>query len=147
VGVEQGDIEQSLGQQPVPRGAAKEVFDVLQGKAVHGAQGEDDAIVQCRSLELEIEGAVEPLAQGQSPGAVEARAVRRMHHQMHVADFIEEAFEDDAILGGDAIIGQQLVGRRGGQAIGIQQPGPGLIAAGLQPLPDPGAQLGDARRE
>lgn len=82
-----------------------------------------DAIIQCRGLELEIEGAAEPLAQGQSPGAVEARAVRRMNHQVHVADFIEEAFEDDVVLGGQqaqhgvggAVIGQQLVGRCGGK--------------------------------
>ena len=42
----------------------------------------------------------EALAQGEAPGAVDARAEGRVHDELHAARLVEEALEDDVGVGG-----------------------------------------------
>ena len=53
------------------------------------------AVVGCRGLQLQIERAAEPLAQGQPPGTVDARPEGGMDYQLHPARFVEKPFCDD----------------------------------------------------
>ena len=52
----------------------EEVEDIGEGEAVLFGERDVDAVVGGRGLELEVEAAAEALAQGQSPGAVDARS-------------------------------------------------------------------------
>ena len=65
-------------------------------EAVRRGQRQHDVVLGRRRLQLEIELAAEALAQRQAPGAVEPAAEGRMDDQLHAADFVEEALEDDA---------------------------------------------------
>ncbi len=49
------------------------------------AQRQHDGVVGRRRLQLEVELRAEPLAQRQTPGAVETAAERRMDDQLHAA--------------------------------------------------------------
>src|ERR1700719_811412 len=51
------------------------------------------------SLQFKIELGAEALAQRQPPGAVEPAAIGRVDDQLHAADFVEEALEDDRVEG------------------------------------------------
>ena len=62
-----------------------EVEDVLQREAVLGADGEEDGVVAGRRLELEVEADAEALAQGEAPGAVDARAEGGVNDELHAA--------------------------------------------------------------
>jgi len=59
-----------------------------------GPQGQDQTVLQGRGLQLEVELAAEALAQGEAEGAVEARAVGAVDHQMRIAHLIDEALQD-----------------------------------------------------
>ena len=72
---------------------------LLQRKAMLGAEREDDAVVVGRGLELEIKGPAKALAQGQAPGPVDPRSERCVNHQLHSAGFVEEALEEEPLLG------------------------------------------------
>src|SRR6476660_1874347 len=58
----------------------QEVKNIGQRKAVLLSQRNVYAIVCCGCLQLKVERDAEALAQGESPGFVDARAERRMHH-------------------------------------------------------------------
>src|SRR5205823_9814677 len=62
-------------------------------------QRQDDVVFGGGRLQLEIELGAEALAQRQAPGAVEPAAIRRVDDQLHAADFVEEALEDDRVEG------------------------------------------------
>src|ERR1700674_1181122 len=68
-------------------------------EAVRRGQRQDDVVLSRRRLQLEIELAAKALAQGQAPGAVEPAAIGRMDDQLHPADRVEKALEDDRRLG------------------------------------------------
>ena len=68
-------------------------------KRVLIAERQQQSFFRRRRLQLEIELAAEPLAQRQRPGAVDAAAERRVQHQLHAARIVEEALEDDGVLG------------------------------------------------
>ncbi len=68
------------------------------GKECCSLEREHDPVVGGRGLQFEIEGAAEALAQRQSPGAIDARAERRVDHQLHAAGFVEEALGDHGVL-------------------------------------------------
>ncbi len=70
---------------------AQKFEDHFQRKRVLLAQRDDDAVIGGGGLQFEIERAAEALAQRQSPGAVDARAERRVDHELHAAAFVEEA--------------------------------------------------------
>ena len=74
------------------------VRDVAELEAVRRRQRQHDIVFRCGGLQLEVELAAEPLAQGEAPGAVDAAAERRMDDELHAARFVEEAFEHDAVL-------------------------------------------------
>ena len=57
-----------------------------------------DAVVVGAGLQLEIERAAEALPQRQAPGPVDARAERRVNHQLHAARLVEEPLEHDLPL-------------------------------------------------
>src|SRR5260370_35031120 len=96
-----------------------------------------------RRLQLEVELGAEALAQCQAPGAVEPAAIGRMDDQLHAADGVEEALEDNRLLGrqhaergmpGGEVI-DQLVRRRLADAYFIGQPADRLFAAPAPTLP------------
>ena len=77
----------------------QEMKNVSERKTVLLRQRNVQAIVGGRSLELKIEAAAETLAQGQSPGLVDAGAERSVDDQLHAAAFIEETLGNDGALG------------------------------------------------
>ena len=79
----------------------EEVEDIGEREAVLLGESDADAIVGGGGLQLEVEAAAEALAQGESPGAVDARAEGRMDDELHAAAFVEEALGDDGALGGN----------------------------------------------
>ncbi len=72
------------------------------------AQRQQHAIVVGRGLELEIEAAAKPFSQGQAPGPVDARAQRRVYHELHAPRFVEEPLEDNFFQRGHQPDGGQL---------------------------------------
>ena len=99
--------------------------DDLERKGVLLAQRDHDAVVGGGGLQLEVERAAEALAQRQAPGAIDARAERRVDDQLHAAGFVEEALGDDGRVRGhraqrgraglhvgDGLLGAALVERR-----------------------------------
>ena len=97
---EHGRGQQRLRQHVLHGFRAQEFEDDLERKGVLLAQRDHDAVVGGGGLQLEVEGAAEALAQRQSPGAVDARAERRVDDELHAAGFVEEALGDDACVGG-----------------------------------------------
>ena len=73
-----------------------EAEDRVEREAVLRADRQQDRVVGRRRLQLEVEGAAELLAQRQAPGAVDARAERRVDDELHAAGLVEEALGDDA---------------------------------------------------
>src|SRR6266403_2847196 len=65
------------------------------------AERDIQAVVGGRSLQLEIEGTAEALAQGEAPSFVDARAERSRDHELHAAAFVEEALGEDGRLRGN----------------------------------------------
>src|SRR5438477_55929 len=76
----------------------EELGHILQREAVLRTQRQEHGVVAGRGLQLEIEGGAEALAQRQAERAVEPRAERRMHHQLHATGVVEEALENDGVL-------------------------------------------------
>src|SRR6202011_6423626 len=68
-------------------------------EAVRRGERQRDVVLGRNSLELEIEFAAEALAQRQPPGAIDAAAIGRMDDELHAARGIEEALEDDCVVG------------------------------------------------
>ena len=60
-----------------------------------------EAVVGGGGLQLEIERAAEAFAQREAPGFVDARAERRVNHQLHAAAFVEKALGDHGGLRGN----------------------------------------------
>ena len=75
------------------------VKHLFQRKAVRVPQGKNNRILGRRGLQFEIELAAEALAQSKAPGAVQAAAERRMHHQLHATAFVKETFQYESVLG------------------------------------------------
>ena len=112
-------------------------------EAVRRGQRQDDVVLGRRRLQLEIELPAKALAQRQAPGAVEPAAIGRMDDQLHPADRIEKALEDDCVLGrqhpeggmpGGEILGE-LARRRLADADILDQPAQRLIIAPTPTLP------------
>ncbi len=61
---------------------------------------EQHAVVVGGSLQLEVEGAAEALAEREAEGAVLAGAEGRVQHELHPARLVEEALGDERLLGG-----------------------------------------------
>lgn len=143
-GGEHGRRQQRLDQHVPDRGGLQITGRFCQWKTVGRAQRQYDIVFTGRGLQFEIETAAETLAQCQSPGAVDPRAVGRMDDQVHVAGFIEKAFENDFPeagkrgqrgLGGRQVI-VQLVGRCRRQVEFLQE----KVFAGIASLFQQGVQ-------
>ena len=67
------------------RARVQVVEDLLEREAVLRPEREHDRLLVGRRLQLEAEAAAEALAQRQAPGAVDAPAERRVHHELHAA--------------------------------------------------------------
>ncbi len=98
---EQRCVQQRLCERVAGTGAGEVSGDLVEGKAVSGAQGEDDAVLECGGLQLEIEAPAEALAQRQSPGAVDPRPVGRVDDEVHVTGLVEEPLHGQLLLTGD----------------------------------------------
>ena len=85
----------------------------VEREAVGLAERQHDRILGGRCLQLEVERAAKTFAQHQSEGAVDARAKRRVNHQVHIAGFVEEALEHQPLLRGQ----QPEHGLGGGQVL------------------------------
>ncbi len=132
--LEHGRVEEGLDQD-LPDGLCVEIAeDVVEGETVCGAQGQDDGILVRRSLQLEVEGPAETLAQGQSPGPVDAASEGTVEHEVHIAGLVEEPFRHQVLLGRDHAEGRlgrakvlrDLRRRHVGDARGLHQPVLGL---------------------
>ena len=119
-------------------GLAVEIAEhFVQREAVHRAKRQHDIVLVGRRLKLEIEGTAEALAQGQTPGPVEAAAEWRVDDEVHVAYLVEKTLHDDGVARGHhtqaAHAGMQVVDelRRGGgdHAEFAGQPGVGCSSA------------------
>ena len=98
---EQGDIEDRLLHEHGGVAGIHPGEGIGDGPGVLGTGGEEDGVVVRRGLEFEVEGGAELLAEGQSPGAVDARAEGGVDDELHPSRVIEEAFEDHVGIGGD----------------------------------------------
>ena len=92
-------VEQRFDQQPSDTRRMQVARNLGKIEAVRPGQRQHDVVFGRRRLQLEIEFAAKPLAQRQPPGTVEAAAIGRMDDQLHAADFVEEALDDQPILG------------------------------------------------
>ena len=94
-------VEDGLRQRRLGAGGREVTEDLLQRERLGGADREHDGVVVGGGLQLEVEADAEALAQGEPPGAVDARAEGGVHDEMLVAGLIEEALEDDVRVRGD----------------------------------------------
>ncbi len=105
----------------------------VSGKLCCSARRDVDAVVGGGGLQLEVEAAAEALAQGESPGLVDAAAEGRVQDELHAAALVEEALGDDGGLGGDGAedsaagddVGDELAGGGGADAAVFGEPGGG----------------------
>ena len=111
-GDEHRRIEQRLDQQRPDAGRMQVARYLAELEAMGGGQREDDVVLGRGGLQLEVERAAEALAQRQPPRPVDAAAVGRMDDQLHAADLVEEALEDERVLGRQAA--QRRMRRRRG---------------------------------
>ena len=135
---EDGRVEHGLGEHVRNRGPRQVAAHFVQREAVHDAQRDDDGVFQRRRLQLEVEPPAEAFPERQAPGAVEPRAVGRMHHDVGVARLVEEALDDDAFRRGQTVqrgagraqvFGQLL--RRGGRQTALRREPSGHAGNGL----------------
>src|SRR5439155_8222895 len=70
----------------------QEVEDISQRKAVLLGECDVQSVINSAGLQCKIKGDAETLAQCQSPGFIDARSKRRMHHKLHASAFVKETF-------------------------------------------------------
>ena len=92
-------IEQGLDQHVAHRCGMQIAGDVLEWETVAGRQRQHDRVLGGCRLQFEVELAAEALAQGKTPGAIDAAAERRMDDQLGAAGFVEEALHREFALG------------------------------------------------
>ena len=88
---EHGRIEQRLREHVLDGFGPQKLEHDFERKGMLLAERNHDAVVGGRRLQFEIERAAEALAQRQAPGAIDARAERRVQDELHAAAFVEEA--------------------------------------------------------
>jgi hypothetical protein len=108
-------------------------------EAVGRRQRQDDVVLGCGRLELEVELSAKALAQGQTPSSVDATAERGMNDQLHPASFIKEALQHDRFMGWQATedgcaggkIFHELFGRGRGDADILNEPAASSDSGGV----------------
>src|SRR3970040_2402782 len=73
-------------------------------------QGNAQAVIGRRRLELAVKTDAKAFAQREPPGAIDARAPGRMKNQLHAAGLVEETLGDNLILRRDSAEYLQRVG-------------------------------------
>src|SRR6476659_2184883 len=91
-------VKQRLDQQVLHAGGTEVAGNGSMFEAMRSGQLEDNVVLRCRRLQLEIELATETFAQRESPSAIDAAAIGRVDHELHAPRLIEEALEDDSGL-------------------------------------------------
>ncbi len=140
---EQRRVQQRLHQQLQRRRRMQSARDLFQREAVPGRQRQHDRVLGGRRLQFEIEDAADALAQGRTPGAIDAAAVHAVDHQLGAAAGVEEALQHDASLRGQRAqrsacavqIVQQLLHSGGVQRQFRVQPGQRLRCTALLQAP------------
>src|SRR5262249_57275844 len=89
-----------LPQPVLHRLGGEEFWPLLQREAVLGAQRQQDGVVTGRSLQLEVEGNAESLAEGEPESAVQPDPKGRVPQELHPAGVVKEPLEDDSSSGG-----------------------------------------------
>ena len=113
--------------------------DFPQLEAVRLGERQHDVILGRRRLQLEVERAAEPLAQGETPRAVHPAAVGGVNHELHAPGLVEKALEDDRVERRQASQG----GAPGGEVLEQLQRGLLVERDGFgQPLPRRPGPLG-----
>ena len=132
---EDGGLQDGLREDVLRAGGIEVGEDVLDGEGVLGAERDIDALVGCGGLQFEVESGAEALAEGESPGAVEAASERGVDDQLHAAGLVEEALGDEFLVGGDDAehalalldVGDDLLGGLRGRAA-LHHEGEGGVA-------------------
>ncbi len=138
-------------------GAAVDVADhLVEREAVVRPEREHDGVVGRRGLQLEVEGATELLAQREAERAVHPAPERRVHHELHAAGVVEEAFDHQLVLGGHRaergaphreVVDDERRGVGGDARDLLEVVASGVGGAGLQVRVDRGAQRRHLGRE
>ena len=124
----------------------------LQREAVLGTEGEDDRVVVCRRLELEVERDAEALAQRQAESAVDPSAVRGMDDELRSFAVVVAALHHDPFTRGQVAQSSQPGGAVGGHLLRHVQRHTSLLhdelarclaVTGAQDRLERRAQLGD----
>ena len=97
--LEDGRRDRGLLEQFLGGVFGEEVEDVAEREAVLFGEGDVDAVVGGRGLQLEVEAAAEAFAQRESPGLIDAAAEGSVQDELHAAAVVEEALGDDGGLG------------------------------------------------
>jgi len=123
---EHGRLERRLREHLGDPARREHPEDRGQREGVLRAEGEEHAVVGGGGLQLEVEGAAEPLAEREPQGPVLAGAEGGVQDELHAPGLVEEALGDERVLRGED--GERLPA--GGQVVD-RLPGPGL---GQRPL-------------
>ena len=124
-------------------------------EAVRRRERQHDRVLGGRRLQLEVEGAAEAFAQREPPGAVDAAAEGGVNDELHAAGFVEEALEDESLLGRERAergaprgeIVDELLRGGGGHARGGREPRARRLEPSIELRLELAAQPRDARRQ
>ncbi len=94
-------VEKRLDEHLAHRRGMEVAEDVREGERVLRPEREQQRILGRGRLQLEIELTAESLAERESPRSIDPAAERSMKDELHPAGFVEEALEDQRVLGRD----------------------------------------------
>src|SRR5207253_11452411 len=126
-----------------------------EAEAVHRRARQHWRGVAARRLQLEVEGAAEAFAQREPPGAVDAAAEGAVNDELHAGGFVEEALEDESLLGRERAergaprgeIVDELLRGGGGHARRGREPRARRLEPSIELRLELAAQPRDARRQ
>src|SRR5262249_4091809 len=98
MGTEHRRVEQRLNQDVFHRFRLKEAEDVFEGEGMLGAEREENRLVGCRRLQLEVELPAEAFPEREAPRSIHPAAERRVDDELHATRLVEEALGDDRVL-------------------------------------------------
>jgi hypothetical protein len=96
-GLEDGRLQQRLHERLAHRVRMEVAQHLLQREGMHLAERKNQPLLGGGRLQLEVEALAELLAQGESPGPIDAAAEGRVQHELHAARLVEEALERDLV--------------------------------------------------
>ena len=92
--------QQGLAQNFFYGGGSQICKNQIERKRMLFRERQHDAVIGSCGLQLKIERPAEAFAQRESPSAIDARAKRRVNHQLHAARFVKKSLRDDGLLRG-----------------------------------------------